>query len=151
MVDRRGFLAAGGALLLTGCGASRSDDEQAVPGTSETGRRADIEVLNGLIEVERATAERATGRMRSDDQVHIDELSAAIGAAKGTPTTGRLVLHGGLESRKRAALLAYADALPKLSDIGHRKLVAGILTVEAQHLAVLTGEVDGAFVVGERA
>lgn len=152
-MTRRGLLAAGGVLALSGCGADAADDEAAKPGTSETGRRADIELLDGLLAMEELSL--AVPDLPEDiarqERAHADALEQVIRAARGAPSNRFLKTppKGSAAEVKQTAIAAYMDALPKLSDERHRRLVASILAVEGEHLATLTAQL-GAFVTGRK-
>lgn len=169
-------LAGGSAALLAGCGDdTKNPNVQTGPDESDD---ADVEILNSALDLELMSVEAykaGAGRLRGDllqiakgfleqEQEHVDGLSAAIRDAGGTPNEPKssydfprlgaqrdvLRFAIGLEN---TAIALYIDLLPKLSQGDLRATAAGILTCEAEHIAVLLGalgepQAPEAFVTG---
>jgi hypothetical protein len=138
---RRGLLAggiAGGGALLAGCGTEaapspRDADLLARPLSAERSLIAAYEAIGG----------RLARRIAVQERAHAGRLERAIRAAGGPRGGARtrepgLVegLDGALELERRA-IAAYLDVLPSLRDPALRGLVAGLLTSDAQHVAVV--------------
>jgi rubrerythrin len=162
---------AGSAALLAGCGGEERDAAgRPLPSPTD-----DAELLNSALDLEHmSVAAYAAGRgaggrlvreLREHERVHVGELQRVIRDLGGTPhrarkrydfppmRTEREVLRFGAEL-EATAVAAYIDALPRLSQPELRGVAAAILTVEAEHMAVLRdalGEepVPDAFVTGE--
>lgn len=163
-----GVSAAGATALLGGCGGGGRASSRVgagpaaadVPGSSA----ADVDILNvalGLESLQVAAYRRAlphldggvavvARRFLAQERTHADALAAAIERLGGTPARGRQPAPlpaatdraGALELALRVeqmAIGAYLDAIPKLADAGLRARAASILTVEAEHVAVLRG------------
>lgn len=152
--------AGGTAAFLAGCGDSTTTPN-VVTGPDESDE-ADVEILNAALDLELmavAGYKVGAGRLRGralefgkkfldHEQEHVDALSAAIEDAGGTPNRAKSsydfpdlrtqtdVLRFAVDLEK-TAIAAYIDALPKLSQRELRATAAGIITTEAEHLAVL--------------
>jgi hypothetical protein len=152
------LLAAAPAVLLAGCARKPAADTRgpaATQGGSQT--QGDIEVLGGLLEVERATLLALAGagggvlaRARAHDRAHVERLTREIERLGGSVADRASAVAASPQDAKLTALAAYLDALPKLYDERLRALAAGIYAVEAEHLAAITGRTPDAFVVGVR-
>jgi len=152
--------AGGAATLLAACGDSTTTPA-VVTGPDESDQ-ADVEILNGVLDLELQAVEAykvAAGRMRgsvlqvgkrflAQEQEHADELAAAIKDAGGRPNRAKASYDFPQMRTQRDALkfvvdleneavAAYIDALPKFSEGGLRATAAAILTNEAEHIAVL--------------
>jgi len=120
------LLAAGGAVLLAGCGA---DAEPPPP---------DAELLGAVLAYERALAsayERVPGRVGRELGARADALAtrlAAAGARPAAPPDGDEPL--GLE---RGCMAATLTAIGLLRDASARDLAADAMTASAQHAAIL--------------
>jgi hypothetical protein len=140
VIDRRAFLRAAGALvggaLLGGCGAEEASKE---PPT-------DVEVLEGLLERERAAGAAVIGVTGAEliarqDMLHARRL-ATLAGIDPTGSTEAVDLRTAL-ARKQEAVFAYVEALPRLADPEVRVVVMQLAASEAGHLAALrlaTGE-----------
>jgi rubrerythrin len=148
------------AMLLAACGDSDATPD-IVTGPDESDQ-ADVEILNGALDLELqavAAYKIGAGRLRGSmldfaktlleqEQEHADALAAAIEDAGGTPNRAKssydfptlrdqtAVLRFAV-TLENTAIAAYIDALPKLSQGELRATAAGIITNEAEHLAVL--------------
>ena len=142
---RRGLLAGGASLVLAGCGASPEPDDGA-PGESETGRRADAEVLNAALEAKLRALRRHDLQSPSGaaEGAHVARLRREIEALGGTPIAGvDDTDEGGLAPHARReewTIAAIQDLLPKLSDRDLRSLLARMMVVDAEQLAVIRRE-----------
>ncbi len=162
MVDRRGFLLAGAAgALLAGCGGQdrastqRRDDE-----LTPTEVAADVELLNGLLQVEASAVAFYAGRGFPDvlahERAHVARLEEAVRGLGGTAAGGDAGLRpDGPRALEETMVAAYLDTLPKLTSPRVRELVAGMAAVEAEHLAAVALAEDRppaatAFVTGRR-
>jgi bacterioferritin (cytochrome b1) len=182
MPTRRSFLqtagagfAGGAAVLAAGCG---DDDKTGVANGGAEADRADVEVLNGVLDLELMAIEaykQGAGLLKGDqlqlvkgfleqEAEHADALAKAIRGADGEPNvakssydfpsmrTPRDVLTYAVRLED-TAIAAYIDALPKLSKGELRGTAAAILTNDAEHMAVLRDAlglppVPDAFVTG---
>jgi len=168
--------AGGSAVFLTACG----DDDKT--GIAESGLEADrvnVEILNGALDLELMSIEAyktGAGKLRGgplrvvkgfleQEGEHADVLENAIRDADGAPNrpkssydfptmrSQRDVLRFAADL-ENTAVAAYIDALPKLTTGDLRATAAAILTGDAEHMAVLRGElgvepVPDAFVNGQ--
>jgi hypothetical protein len=173
-----GTALAGGALALAGCG-SVDTGKKAVKKTSAPVRRQDIEILGRALELERRTVaayiaciplltrpERKPFREFLNEELqHTGELASLIKAAGskappradsyplGHPPTDGPGALAVLHSLEALQISSYLGWIPRLSPGPVRAAVASILTVDAQHLAmvrVAQGQdpVPGPFVTG---
>ena len=152
--------AGGAAALVAACGDSTTTPN-VVTGPDESDE-ADVEILNGALDLELmavAAYKAGAGRLRGralefgktfldHEQEHADALSGAIEDAGGRPNRAKSsyefpelrtqsdVLRFAVDL-ENTAIAAYIDALPKLSQGDLRATIAGIITNEAEHLAVL--------------
>jgi rubrerythrin len=159
-LQRSGTLAGGSALVLGACG-----DDTAKPvvvtGPDESDQ-ADVEILNGALDLElrivaayKAGAARLRGSMLDiaqtfleQEQEHADGLASAIKDAGGKPNRAKSayefpemrsqtdVLRYAIDI-ENTTIAAYIDALAKLTQGDLRATIAGIVTNEAEHVAVL--------------
>lgn len=167
----------GAAMVLSACGDSTTTPD-VVTGPDESDQ-ADVEILNGALDLELmaiAAYKAGAGRLRGGmldiakkflehEQEHADALAGAIEEAGGTANRAkssydfpelrseRDVLRFAVDL-ENTAIAAYIDALPKLSQGDLRATAAGIITNEAEHLAVLRdalgqNPVPAAFVTGK--
>ena len=170
--------AGGAAAFLAACTDENTTTPNVVTGPDESDQ-ADVEILNGALDLEllavaayKAGAARLRGsvldvgkRFLEQEQEHADGLAAAIKDAGGTPNRAKSsydfpvlrtqtdVLRFAVDL-ENTAIAAYIDALPKLSQGDLRATAAGIITNEAEHVAVLLGAlgsepVPSAFVTGK--
>jgi hypothetical protein len=150
--------AAGGALLLAGCGHSASRLARLPPAV----RGADVELLNQLLDVEHLVAtayiaaiplltghpQRAAKHFLDHETQHIQELEKLVRKAGGQPPSAKPSYDLGhpssatelLELLRRVedrAIGAYLAAIPKLSLGEARQSATSILAVEAQHTSII--------------
>jgi hypothetical protein len=147
-------LAALGWAALAGCGGGGHRERKVDP-------EADAALLNTLLELEHLSvaayaAARLGGSARrfgDHEREHAVRLAQTIRRLGGSPVepkpraeydlprlrsrTDALRFAVDLES---TAVAAYLDALPKLSDPTLRRQIGATLTVEAEHMSVLLGE-----------
>jgi hypothetical protein len=166
------------ALGVAACGGREKAAQTSVKRAAPPVRGVDIELLGGLLQLERQTVAAYTAgipllghsqaktakQFLNEELQHTGELLALIKAAGGEPPLheasydlghptgqpGVLALLHGLE---RAQIAAYLAAIPRLSPGPVRAAAASILTSDAQHIAILRliqGEVPtpSAFVTG---
>ncbi len=142
---RRALLLAAPAALLSACGA-----EPAAP------KPSDADVVARLLTVESAeesfytvALKRAPNplfrRLRAQERAHHAALADAYRSLTGRlpPDAGSSVHQGGLAvalGSEQRSYTAHLEALPQLRDGGLRRLVASIAAAEAEHVAVLRGE-----------
>ena len=177
-LSRRRFLQTSGvatagasSALLAACGGSgKKQDESATA--------ADIAILNSALDLENTAIAAYTagapllkgelvklGReLLGQEKEHADALSTTVTQLGGHPTrpkanyqfprtrTQRDVLRLA-NTIEHEAIVAYREALPRLSTADLRATVASILTNEAEHVSVLLGalgrpQVPTAFVTG---
>jgi hypothetical protein len=173
-----GALAGLAALALTGCGSSGKTPQQSVKRAAAPVRSGDVDLLNGLLDLERRTVaaytagiplllrpEARTARQFLDEELeHTGELLSLIKAAEGVAVDRRASYDVGhprspqdvltvLHALEQAQISAYLAAVPRLSPGPVRAAVATILSSDAQHLAILRlaqGQVaaPSAFVTG---
>ncbi len=155
-------LAGGSAAFLAACGDD-TKNPNIVTGPDESDD-ADVEILNSALDLELmavAAYKAGAGRLRGSalqtvkgfleqEQEHVDGLGAAIRDLGGTPNVAKAdyafprlrserdVLRFAIDL-ENTAIAAYIDALPKISQGDLRATAAGILTCEAEHIAVLLG------------
>jgi hypothetical protein len=154
-------VAAGAALALAGC-ASKSNRPN-VHKIPPEARSADVEILNGLLEIEyKAIAAYTAGipllegrhvqtagrQFLSQEISHSGELYALIRQAKGIaphpkssypfgrPTGHKDVLEL-LHTLEQEQIAAYLDAIPNVSPGSVRAALSSILANDAQHLVVV--------------
>jgi hypothetical protein len=143
-VVRRTLLVAGAGALLSGCGSAASGDAGQPAGAA--GRAGDIEVLSGLLQLERqsvALYAKQHGplfrRLEAHEREHAARLEQEL-KKRGAPAPGGgIILTGApLEIARRVeetSVAAYLDALPKIADGQLRGVLATIVAAEASHLA----------------
>lgn len=173
-----GVSAAGAsAVLLAACS---DDTKNPIQGPDESDL-ADVEILNGALDLELRAVEAykaGAAKLRGErlaivkvfleqEQEHADGLGAAIKDLGGTPNRAKNaydfpalrteadVLRFAVEL-ENTAIAAYIDALPKLSDRDLRATAASIITNEAEHVSILLDAlgrdpVPSAFVSGSPA
>jgi rubrerythrin len=169
----------GSVVFLAACGG---DDEEQT-GQRRRGAQGDVEILNSALDLEHTAIAAYTagaGLLRGEaleagrtfleqEQEHALGLRQAIRELGGTPNQAKAaqeyakgfprlrsqsdVLRFALEL-ENAAVAAYGDAIPKLSDRRLRQTAAAINTNEAEHISVLLGalgrpQVPDAFVTGK--
>lgn len=169
-----GVGAGGAATLLAACG----DDTTSVVTGPDESDQADVEILNGALDLELQSVEAykvAAGRMRgsvleigkrflAQEQEHADGLATAIEDAGGRPNRAKASYDfPQMRTQEDAVkfvlalendtIAAYIDALPKFSQGELRATAASILTIEAEHIAVLLDAIGmdpltGPFVTG---
>jgi hypothetical protein len=161
-VSRRELLSAsggvGGALVLAGCGHSHPSLAK-LPAPA---RRANVELLNGLLDVEHLVAtayvaavpllshhnKRAAVRFLQQELDHITALEMLVRSARGQPHSGKPSYDLGqpsgetellrlLRRAEELAIRAYLDAIPSLSPGDARQTAVSILAVEAQHASII--------------
>jgi hypothetical protein len=172
-----GTALAGGALALAGCG-SVDTGKQAVKQTAAPVRQRDIQILGRALELERRTVvayvaclplltlpQRKTCRQFFNEELqHTGELISLIKAAggKAAPRADSYDIGRATDGPSAFALLhslealqisSYLEWIPQLSPGPVRAAVASILTVDAQHLAMVRvlqslDPVPGPFVTG---
>jgi rubrerythrin len=155
--------------VLAACGSGGQDDSNGIATATgaeqSTAASADVSILNQALAVEQravatyqTAAQHLSGARRrtaqhfeAQERMHVDALSQAVLALGATPTTARdryalpplsdddavLRFTMGVE---QIAVAQYLDLIPKLSSQNLRATFASILTVEAEHLAVLREE-----------
>ena len=174
-------IAGGSAMFLAACGDDGGDTGRVVPTTPKEADAADVEILNGALDLElmaiaayKAGAATLRGELLQvgklfieQEQEHADALTTAIKEARGTPNRAkssydfpqlrseRDALRFAVEL-ENTAVAAYIDALPKLTRNDLRGTASAIVTNEAEHLSVLRGALGlapapQAFVTGEAA
>ncbi len=165
-VSRRALLAASGAAgaaaVLAGCTSIKPAANPALSKLALRPSRADVPVLNGLLEVEYLAAYAYTASVPVLDQAdaltavqflhhelaHITVLHTLILNAGATPIQqrseyplgsqgGRSELLSMLRRIEGRALTAYLGAIPKLSPGGVRAIASSIMANEGQHISVL--------------
>jgi rubrerythrin len=170
--------AGGAAALLAACGG---DDETRGASREELAAR-DLRLLGSALDLEhtllaayaagapllRGEADRWGKAIVEQERAHADRLTAAIERRGGKPnppkTTEEYARGFPALNRERDALRFaidlenatirfYHEALPKLADRGLRQTFAAVATCEAEHAALLRGElgrpqVPDAFVTG---
>jgi rubrerythrin len=151
------------AVLLSGCGANaKSKEAKDLYGQASEERSADAAVLDAALDVElrlaavyaaiephvSGAARTLVRRIAGQEQTHAASLRRAIQglgtfpitqtvAKVAAPRTQAAALELAVREENRA-IAFYIDALPKLSaDNSLRPPVSGIVTNEAEHLAVL--------------
>jgi len=172
-------IAGGSAMFLAACGDDGADTGRVVPTTPKEAEAADVEILNGALDLELmavAAYKAGAAKLRGDvlqigklfieqEQEHADALTSAIKDADGTPNRAKSSYDfPELRSQRDAlrfaveventAVAAYIDALPKLTETDLRGTASAIVTNEAEHLSVLLGALGlppapRAFVTGE--
>ncbi len=151
-----------GALGLAACGSSEKTGVTAVKKVSQPVERADIEILGGLLDLERRTVAAYTAGMPLlrrpeakmakqflfEELQHTGELLGLINAAGGDdparaasydlghPRDGAEVL-ALFHTLERAQIAAYLHAIPRLKPGPVRAAAATILASDAQHIAIL--------------
>jgi len=171
-------LAAGAAVLMSGCGQKAHIPRQAVKKAPPPVQHRDVEILNAALALERRTVAAYTAgipllprsvaktakQFLNEELEHTGELLALIKAAGGIAppradsydiahphdTRGVLRLLHQLESTQIAG---YLRAIPRLSPGPLRAEVASVLANDAQHISILRLAQDGnplpsAFVTG---
>jgi rubrerythrin len=161
--------------LLSGCGTKPLREK--IRGGAKVSR-ADVEALNGLLDVEHyaiaaytagtpllgRTAAKAARQILSQELAHAVELGDLITRAGGKANKPRSTYNFGhpstasevlmlLERAEQAQLSAYLEAIPRVGGGRLSAALAAIFANEAQHLTVLrwqTGQapVPAALVVG---
>jgi rubrerythrin len=133
---------------------------------AEDASPADIELLNGAIELEHAGIKAYTDAFelnllsppvleiakgfRADHIKHAAALAIAVKAAGGTPTTGTAMIEypslkseadilAFAETVERIAATSYLTDIGKLSNPELAKIMASILGVETTHVSTLAG------------
>jgi len=174
-------IAGGSAMFLAACGDDGADTGRVVPTTPKEAEAADVEILNGALDLELmavAAYKAGAAKLRGDvlqigklfieqEQEHADALTSAIKDAGGTPNRAKSSYDfPELRSQRDAlrfavelentAVAAYIDALPKFTNTDLRGTASAILTTEAEHISVLLGALGRppaarAFVTGEAA
>ncbi len=156
-------LVGAGALALAGCGRKAAIGPASVKTARQPVQQADLDILDGLLELERETVAaytasipllthpdaRTAKQFLNEELEHAGELLSLIKAAGGgkgparkpsydlghpTDDRGVLALLHGLE---RAQIVAYLDAIPRLSPGAVRAAAASILANDAQHVAII--------------
>jgi hypothetical protein len=151
-----------GTLGLTACGTSQKAGVTAVQTVSQPAEHDDIEILGGLLDLERRTVAAYTAGMPLlrrpeakmakqflyEELQHTGELLSLIKAAGGDdppradsydlgdPRDGDQVLVL-LHTLERAQIAAYLHAIPRLKPAPVRAAAATILSSDAQHIAIL--------------
>jgi rubrerythrin len=158
-LSRTQLLTGGAALAVFGPALISSMVKEA-----EAASPADIDLLNGAIEIENAGIKAYTDAFslnllsppvlavaqgfRADHQAHAAALAAAVRSAGGTPTTKTAKLDypplkseadilAFAEKVERIAATSYLGDIGKLSNPAMSKIMASILGVETTHVAIL--------------
>lgn len=162
-LGRRALLLAAPAVLLSACGAAKDSGGGVRPDTNQldrgTQKQGDLDLLQAMLDAETAQAafyrisrselhgERRAlvDRLHAQERAHYERLAQAYETLAGAKPrkSGRLVAAGGLGEAvdvEAKAFASYLDWMPKLTDARLRRLVASIAAVEAEHLAVVRGE-----------
>lgn len=153
-----GGAALSGALLASGCSKPGPHDRVRRAGPVP---RADVGVLNGLLDLEHETIAAYEAGIPLLDPVHASvaeqflrqefshagELNGLVKDAHGQPATPRLYRFGHprtseqvlalLYRLERAQLAAYVVAIPQVTDGDARGALAAMFANDAQHVAVL--------------
>ncbi len=155
-------MAGAASLAVSGCGIKGRTGAHSVHKARPPVRRADITLLERLLDLERHTVaaytagipllghdDAKTAKQFLDEELqHTGELISLINAAGGdapprrapfdlghpTGATGVLALLHGLE---RTQILTYLDTIPRLSPGPVRAAASTILASDAQHIAIL--------------
>lgn len=150
MVRRRLLLAgaASAGALLSGCGSSASGGGNGDGRReSEADRAGDIELIGGLLVLERQSVAlythkpgRLFRRLAAHEREHVAQLEEELRRRGVTAKPQGWMGRGGtpLELARRVeetSIAAYLDALPKVVDAGLRGVLATIVAAEASHLA----------------
>jgi hypothetical protein len=178
---RRHLLLLGAAGALAACGGG--DDDERTETVSEEEAEGDAAVLNILLDLEytevaaydaaaralRGAQRAAARRSARHERAHAEALSGDVRRLGGTPNPARPareyaadfpLLPGPTQALEflldveSTAVAAYLDALPKVNTPQLRTTVAAALTAEAEHLAVVLGDLRRAqapepFVTGD--
>ena len=177
LLSGAGTALVGGALALAGCG-SVDTGKTAVKKTSEPVRHQDIAILGRALDLERRTVNayiaciplltrpqrKAARQFLGEELEHTGELISLIKAAggKAAPRADSYAIgHASdgpsafavLHSLEALQISSYLEWIPQLSPGPVRAAVASVLTVDAEHLAmvrVMQGQdpVPGPFVTG---
>lgn len=163
---RVGGLALGGAgaVALAGCGAQASQVPRALRKAPEPVKRADVEILDHLLYLERWTVAGYTAsiplltrpraktakQFLNEELQHTGELLSLLKSvtkkSKGPPRPASFPLGHPrdeqevlalLHSLERRQITAYLDAIPRLAPGEVRAAVSTILSCDAQHVAIL--------------
>jgi Ferritin-like domain len=175
LIGRSGFVAAGAGVALAGCGRSSRPHVHKIPARA---RAADVDVLNGLLDLElRAVAAYTAGiplltshvqtaakQFLTQELTHVNELRGLIRQAKGFANKpkpsydfGRPSGHHDvvdlLHSVEQAQISAYLEAVPVVAPGPVRAALAAILANDAQHVVVIrralrVEPIPSAFVTG---
>ncbi len=163
LLGRVGATLAGAGLLgLAGCGARAKVGRGSVENAPAAVKQSDVEILTGLLELERRTVAAYTASVpllgRPDAHIarqflaeelqHTGELLSLIKAAGGKPVprpasfdlghpTGRAGVLELLHTLERLQITAYLDAIPRLSPASVRAAASSILANDAQHVAII--------------
>jgi hypothetical protein len=157
-------LASGAALALAGCGTKANTGQKSVKKAARPIQRTDVEILGGLLELERRTVAaytagiplltrpdaRTARQFLNEELQHTGELLSLIMAAGeaasfqpraasydlGHPVDDAEVLSL-LHGLERAQLAAYLKAIPRLSPGPVRAAASSILANDAQHIAII--------------
>lgn len=150
MVDRRGLLAGAAVLALSGCGKTGDDPGGAPPSLSATSVEGDIELLQAAYqqEIHDASVYQALKNepFAKIEEAHADRIAEALdklGATPDPPPSDFDPTGADPQAIEGNAIAFYLDMLPKVYDAKLRTVIASILAVEAEQLAVLRDE-DGA-------
>jgi rubrerythrin len=175
--------AAGGAVFLGACGDDDETTSSSMSSSSSSDGSADADILNSALELEYTAIAAYTAGAKllkgdvlaageeflAQEQEHADGLVTAITDLGGMPVEPKMddeydfpkltsqedVLNFATEL-ENAAIAAYVDAIPKLTEPELRVTAAQIVTNEAEHVSVLLGalgepQVPDAFVTGTQA
>jgi hypothetical protein len=178
---RRQFLLLSAVAGLAACGGD--DDEAPEETVSEEEAEGDAAIVNNLLDLEytevaaydaaarllRGEARAAARRSADNERTHAEELGREIRRLGGRANPSRPAreyaadfprLAGATEALEflldveSTAVAAYLDALPKVNTPRLRATVAAALTAEAEHMAVILGNLRRAqapepFVTGD--
>ena len=163
LASRRGLLAGGAAAgLAAGVSACGSGSTPAARKLTPAQRRADVELLNHLLDLEhQAIAAYAAGipllagytarvaeQFLGDEVAHAGELFSLVKRRRGKPHRPRAAYDLGhprtreevlrlLHGVERAQISAYLVAIPVLAPGSARSALAAILGSDAQHVALV--------------
>ena len=175
--NRRRFLLLAAAAGFAACGGG--DDDPPSEEVSEEETESDVAVLNNLLDLEHMSVAAygsaggslrgPVGQLGRHERAHAGDLARVVRILGGTPNVARPRAEysadfpplGGRDAAleflldvESTSVAAYLDALPKVNSPRLRNTVAAALTTEAEHLAIVLGELGRAqapkpFVTGD--
>lgn len=154
--------ALGSAWLLTGCGGDPA------PRPVPRGAAADLEALTKLLELERRVAQvyeqlagalpaaaRAFGEHEAEHALALEQAMRDLGATPPAPVPvslprlGRDQVTTFVSGLENTSIAAYLGSIPRVSSGDLRATLAAALTVDAEHVAVLSGSAGAALIGGD--